>query len=48
MHAGAALHAASLLADGVNLIKNDDMKLRSIPFGRLLRLSILWERAGKD
>ena len=27
MHAGATLHAASLLADGIDLVKDDDMQL---------------------
>ena len=41
MHAAAAGDAAALLADSINLIKDDDMQLRSIALLRLFRLRIL-------
>lgn len=41
MHAAAAGHAAALLADGIDLIKDDDVQLGAVAPLRLLCLRIL-------
>ena len=41
VHAAAAGHAAALLADGVDLVKDDDVQLGAVALLRLLRLRIL-------
>ena len=41
VHAAAAGHAAALLADGVDLVKDDDVQLGAVALLSLLRLCIL-------
>ena len=41
VHAAAAGHAAALLADGVDLVKDDDVQLGAVALLRLLCLRIL-------